>query len=98
MFTEYYTKQKQNKHSLQIHTKHYPRKTIIWGKKREKRPEFQGGLEVKYLAMSWLWLKSLLWHGFDTQLRELPHAKGAAEKKGEKEREKRESTNYHYQE
>ena len=36
---------------------------------------------VKDLALSLLWLRSLLWRGFDSWPQELPHALGTAKKK-----------------
>ena len=41
---------------------------------------------VKDLALSLLWLRSLLWHRLDPWPREFPHAVGAVKKKKERER------------
>ena len=35
---------------------------------------------VEELVLSLLWLRSLLWHGFDPWPRECPHAVGEAKK------------------
>ena len=57
--------------------------------------EFPGGLEVKDLALSLLWLRLLLWHRFDPWPRNFrmlwvpTHNQKKKKKKEEREREKR---------
>ena len=43
--------------------------------------EFPDGLAVKDMVVSLEWLRSLLWHRFDPQPREVLHTTGMAKKK-----------------
>ena len=58
--------------------------------KKKRLKEFCGGLVVKDLVLSLLWLKSLLWHEFDPWPRNfLLYATGAAKEKKKKKKKER---------
>ena len=51
--------------------------------------EFPGGLAVKDLALSLLWLRLLLWYRFDPWPGIPPHTSGSVKKKKKKKEKKR---------